>query len=611
MGLETLIRAGNYDHIPFNQVVIKDEFWVERMQVHQDVTVDLCINRCEETGRIDNFIKAAKGKNNDSFAGAFYNDSDVYKVLEGAAYSLMHVKNKQLEKKIDEIVDYIGRAQEDDGYLMTYFTIDHPEEKWTDLDKHEMYCGGHLIEAAVAYYQSTGKKNLLDIACRLVDHYMDVFGEGKRTWVPGHEEIELALVRLYEVTAEEKYLSFAYWLLEKRGTGYGSHEGDVKFQPHVEHITHDGYFQNDTPVKDIKKVVGHAVRAMYLYTGMADVSKYINTGYQDALRHVWDNVIHKNMYITGGIGASKDNEGFTEDYDLPNKSAYCETCASIGLTLWNARMSQLEGHGKYMDVVERALYNNISAGWSISGNEFFYVNPLEADGSHSRKPWYNTACCPTNICRFIPSIGQYIYGVNKEQVIVNLFIDSEVEMDYQGHTLRLKQETNYPVDSLVKITPDYREDILITYRLRVPEWCQSFTIKNGDKVLSGLVRKGYVEVTCRSGETIEYMMDMPIRLVHANDKVTMNAGKVAVMRGPIVYALEQQDQEQSIDDIKIPSNAFMQVSDQSLGGLPKIGCYEREGRKLATLIPYFAWNNRGNDDMRVWIDELKIESLYD
>ncbi|WP_105614710.1 glycoside hydrolase family 127 protein [Vallitalea okinawensis] len=601
---------GSCRQIPFNKVHITDAFWTERMKVHQDVTLDLCIKRCEETDRIKNFITASKGENKGAYVGRFYNDSDVYKVLEGAAYSLMHQENKELEKKIDEIIGYIGSAQEENGYLMAYYTVEEPEGRWTNLDRHEMYCGGHLIEAAVAYYQSTGKRNFLDIACKLVDHYMDTFGPDKRNWVPGHEEIELALVRLYEVTGEEKHLRFAYWLLEQRGKGYGSNEGDVKFEPTAEHISHPEYYQNNVPVKDIEKVVGHAVRAMYLYTGMADVSKYVNTDYEHALRRVWDNVVNKNLYITGGIGPSKKNEGFTVDYDLPNKTAYCETCAGIGLTLWNARMSWLEGHGKYMDVVERSLYNNIIAGWALGGDTFFYVNPLAADGTHNRKPWYNTACCPTNLCRFIPSIGQYIYCIDNDEVVVNLFIDSEVEMAYKGHNLRLIQETTYPVSSVIKLRPEYEGKEPVQCRLRVPEWCNSFTVQVNDKEVLAPVTNGYIQVTCENGQTIELNMDMPVRLVLANEKVTMNEGKVAIVRGPIVYALEQQDQDQPLADIKIPSNALFRVSNESIGGLPKVICYSRDGQKLATCIPYFTWNNRGEDAMQVWCVEEKAESLY-
>ena len=603
-------KQETYEQIPFCEVTINDVFWSEILKVHQDVTIDTCIKRCEETGRIENFETASKGFNKGTYNGVFYNDSDVYKVLEGAAYSLMNIKNDEFENKIDSIIDKIGSAQEDDGYLMGYYTVEAPDEKWSNLEKHEMYCGGHLIEAAVAHYQSTGKKNFLNIACKLVDCYMNIFGENKRKWVPGHEEIELALVRLYEVTKEEKYLKFAYWLLEQRGKGYGGNEGDVKFDPHCAKLANDNYFQNNVPVKDIEKVVGHAVRAIYLYTGMADVNKYIEAEYSDALHRVWDNIINKNMYVTGGIGPSKENEGFTTDYDLPNKAAYCETCAAIALAIWNLRMAQLEGDAKYVDIVERAMYNNILAGRSLSGDKFFYVNPLEADGSHNREAWYGTACCPTNICRFIPSIGQYIYGTNDDEIYVNLFIGSNLGTKYKGKDIEIKQETNYPIDNKIILKPVFNKEELITINLRVPSWCNSVTLKINNKLINSNTIKGYIEVQCYSGDVIEYTLDMPIKLVHTNDNVKENIGKLALTRGPIIYVLEQQDQNMPLKDIQIPSNAFTSVNTNLMGGLPTIDCNSRDGEKIATFIPYFTWNNRGADAMSVWIKERKIDTLY-
>lgn len=600
-------KKGVFEQIDFNQVAITDPFWTDRMKVHQDVTVDTCIKRCEETGRIENFVKAAGGPQKGAFKGRFYNDSDVYKVLEGAAYSLMHVENPELKEKLREIIQKIGAAQEDNGYLLTYFTLEKPELKWTDLDKHEMYCGGHLMEAAIAYYQATQEKLFLDIATRLADYYMTLFGPDKRVWIPGHEEIELALVKLYEVTGTEAYLDFAHWLLEQRGNGYGQEGDEARFH-HDEY--REDYFHHDRPVKDIRHVQGHAVRAMYLYTGMADVSKYKDTGYEDALYSVWDNLINKNLYITGGIGPSNSNEGFTKDYDLPNDTAYCETCAGIGLVMWNWRMAQLEGNGKYVDVIERALYNNILAGWSLSGDRFFYDNKLEADGKHKRSKWFDTACCPTNICRFIPSIGQYIYGANKENIYVNLFINSDTTLTYKDRDLKVQQITQYPVDGQVEMNFDYDSSEDIQVCLRYPDWCKSATIRLDGKVVTPRVEKGYLVIRVSKGQKLTYIMDMPIEKVHAHKFVVADQGKVAITRGPVVYAVESQDQDGMIEKIKIPTDSLLVLEDALVSRYPSIGCYSRKGKVIAKLIPYFAWNNRGTDKMKVWIDEAKVDTLY-
>lgn len=601
-----MMKNLKFNQIPFTQVHITDSFWKERMAVHQSVTVDACIQQCEIT-RVGNFEKVTN--KNGNFEGIFFDDSDLYKVLEGAAYSLMHNRNPELEAKVDEIIDKIAAAQEESGYLMTYFTLEKPDEKWTDMDKHEMYCGGHLIEAAVAYYNSTGKRKLLDVACRLVDYFMSIFGPDKRMWIPGHEEIELALVKLYEHTQVNKYLEFSRWLIDNRGNGYGK-EGDGAIFTHP--TFKDDYYQHDIPVTDIEQVKGHAVRAMYLYAGMADVAKHMeDTNYIPALHRVWDNLVHKNMYITGGIGSSKENEGFTEDYDLPNDTAYAETCAGIGFFIWNWRMAQLESDSRYVDIMERTLYNNILAGWSLSGDKFFYVNPLEADGTHNRELWYGCACCPTNICRFIPSIGQYIYGVNDKHVVVNLYVDSEVITEYKGKKLTLTQKTVYPSNGLVTLVPTYEADEVIELKLRVPDWCHSYQLRVNGEIRQYDIIKGYVLLTCMSGNSIEFMMDMPVERMHANEKVSYDRGKVAIMRGPLVYAVEAQDQNKPLCEIRIPEDSIMSIKEASVGTYPSIECHQRDGELLAKFVPYFAWNNRGEKAMKVWVDEVKIESLYE
>lgn len=593
--------------VPFTEVEISDPSWRNRLEIHQKVTVDTCIAKCEET-RIPNFTKAAKKEGN--FIGRFYDDSDVYKVLEGAAYSLMHVRNEELEKKVDAIIEEIASAQEENGYLMSYFSLEEPEEKWTDLDKHEMYCGGHLVEAAVAYYASTGKRRFLDVAIGLVDHYMTMFGPDKRVWVPGHEEIELALVKLYKTTNEEKYLHFSKWLTDNRGNGYGV-DGDEAGFLHPKFGLDNSYFQHDAPVTDIEKVKGHAVRAMYLYIGMADIAKHLdNTNYIEALHRVWDNLVNKNMYITGAIGSSKENEGFTVDYDLPNASAYGETCAGIGFFLWNWRMAQLEGDSKYIDVMERTLYNNILAGWSLSGDAFFYVNPLEADGTHHRKPWYTTACCPTNICRFIPSIGDYIYGVNDDALYVHLYMASQGSISYKGEKVNVRQETTYPAQGTVTVIPETDRDMTIRLRLRKPDWCDSFTLLINNRIGSYSYVNGYIDLVCHSGDKVALHMDMPVRKWHAHEKVKVNAGKVAISRGPIVYALEACDQDKDLNDIEINDSQVFSVDNPLLDYIPSLKCFEEDGNLAATFIPYYQWNNRGNHGMKVWVSENKVKELY-
>src|SRR5690554_2197798 len=417
---DTKSRA-EIEPVDFSRVKITDSFWSPRLKSHVTATLPVCIDQIEnQTGRMLNFQRAALGTGEHS--GIFYDDSDVYKALEGIAYSLINNPDPELEKKADEWIDAFAAAQQADGYINTFYTLTAPDKRWTNMDKHEMYCIGHMVEAAIAYYRATGKRELLDVSIRAIDHMMDLFGPGKRHWVPGHQEIELALVKLYEVTGEEKYVDFAYWLLEERGHGHGTKGGEGEWNPL--------YYQDEVPVRDLEEITGHAVRAMYLFCGMADVAVLKNDeGYIDALHRLWDDVVGTKMYITGGIGSSRQNEGFTEPYDLPNYEAYCETCASVGMVFWNTKMHRLTGEAKYIDVMERSMYNGALAGISLDGDRFFYVNPLASRGNHHRREWYGTACCPSQISRFLPSIGNYIYGVSADAIWVNLFIGSKAEIN--------------------------------------------------------------------------------------------------------------------------------------------------------------------------------------
>ena len=474
------------EQIDFSHVKINDNFWSPRLSKHVSATLPVCIDQIEnQTGRIRNFENAAKGEGEHS--GIFFDDSDVYKALEGMAYSLINNPDPELEKKADEWIDKFAAAQQPDGYINTFYTLTGLDKRWTNMDKHEMYCAGHMIEAGVAYYQATGKRKLLDVCIRMTDHMMSQFGPGKRHWVPGHEEIELALVKLYQTPQEQKYLDFAYWLLEERGHGHGTMGDEGKWNP--------VYYQDIVPVRQLTDISGHAVRCMYLYCGMADVAALKNdTGYIAAMDRLWDDVVHRNMYITGGIGSSRDNEGFTEDYDLPNLDAYCETCASVGMVLWNQRMNQLTGDSKYIDVLERSLYNGALAGISLGGDRFFYVNPLESKGDHHRQEWYGCACCPSQLSRFLPSIGNYIYASSDDALWVNLYIGNTGQIRIGETDILLTQETDYPWDGSVKLTISTSQPLEKEIRLRIPDWCKTYDLSINGKRINVPKEKGYAVI---------------------------------------------------------------------------------------------------------------------
>lgn len=582
------------EQIDFSHVKINDNFWSPRLSKHVSATLPVCIDQIEnQTGRIRNFENAAKGEGEHS--GIFFDDSDVYKALEGMAYSLINNPDPELEKKADEWIDKFAAAQQPDGYINTFYTLTGLDKRWTNMDKHEMYCAGHMIEAGVAYYQATGKRKLLDVCIRMTDHMMSQFGPGKRHWVPGHEEIELALVKLYQTTQEQKYLDFAYWLLEERGHGHGTMGDEGKWNP--------VYYQDIVPVRQLTDISGHAVRCMYLYCGMADVAALKNdTGYIAAMDRLWDDVVHRNMYITGGIGSSRDNEGFTEDYDLPNLDAYCETCASVGMVLWNQRMNQLTGDSKYIDILERSLYNGALAGISLGGDRFFYVNPLESKGDHHRQEWYGCACCPSQLSRFLPSIGNYIYASSDDALWVNLYIGNTGQIRIGETDILLTQETDYPWDGSVKLTISTSQPLEKEIRLRIPNWCKTYDLSINGKRINVSEEKGYAVIKdWKSQDVIALDMDMPVEIVAADPHVKENFGKRAIQRGPLVYCMEEIDNPEYFDQIQLsPSTTFQTafVSD-ILNGIKKI---KTNGRaQSATFIPYYAWDNRKAGKMRVWI----------
>lgn len=586
---------GVIDPVDFSHVKIQDNFWSPRLEKHKTATLPVCIDQIEnQTGRMQNFINASKGAGEHS--GIFFDDSDVYKALEGIAYSLINNPDSALEKKADEWIDNIAAAQQPDGYINTFYTLTGLDRRWHNMDKHEMYCAGHMTEAAVAYYQATGKRKLLDVAIRMADHMMNTFGPGKRDWVPGHEEIELALVKLYRVTNEKKYLDFAKWLLEERGHGHGTMGDEGTWRPE--------YYQDTTPVSELTDISGHAVRCMYLYCGMADVAALNNdTAYVAALDRLWDDVVLRNMYVTGGIGSSKHNEGFTVDYDLPNLEAYCETCASVGMVYWNQRMNQLTGDSKYADVLERSMYNGALAGVSLAGDRFFYVNPLESNGDHHRQAWYGCACCPSQVSRFLPSIGNYIYGTSPEAIWINLFIGNTAELDIDGNKVTVSQKTDYPWEGKVELTVNADKPVDKALRIRIPGWCKNYTLTVDGKTAEAEIDKGYAVINdWKPGDKIELNMDMPVEVVAADERVKEDEGKRAIQRGPLVYCMEQTDNAGDFDALALtPATTFQVKSEpEMLGGIKAIRA--TTGDRNMLFVPYYSWDNREAGKMKVWVD---------
>lgn len=586
------------EQVDFSVVKIQDDFWKPRLKNHSTITLNVCIDQIEnQTGRIRNYENVANGKREHS--GIYFDDSDVYKALEGIAYSLINNPDSNLEAKADEWIEKIAAAQEPDGYINTYYSLTGLDERWKNMHMHEMYCAGHMIEASIAYYQATGKRKLLEVSKRMVDHMMSIFGEGKRNWVPGHQEIELALVKLYKETKDERYLDFAYWLIEERGHGHGIGWNNVPWESE--------YCQDDKPVREMSNIAGHAVRAMYLYCGMADVAALKNdTGYIEALRHLWDDVVLRKMYITGGIGSSRHNEGFTDPYDLPNYDAYCETCASVGMVYWNSRMNQFTGDSKYIDVLERSMYNAALAGVSLKGDRFFYENPLASLGNHHRKEWYGCACCPSQISRFLPSIGNYIYGISDKAVWVNLYIGNEATVMLDNNKVTFEMETAYPWEGNIKLTvKSLSVPLQKEIKFRIPDWCDSYRVMiNGqDEAVSG-TEKGYVVLkrTWREKDQVELLLNIPIKVVSADPRVKENEGKRAIQRGPLVYCLEETDNVMSFDKMQFSSQTS--YTPTYLSSLPNgiVSIIASDSGKNSTLIPYYAWDNRGAGQMKVWID---------
>lgn len=623
-----------YQNVNFSQVQITDDFWKPKMEKVSLVTIPVCIDQTEvKTPRIHNFEIAA-GKKKGKFQGIFYDDSDVYKALEAIAYSLKNHPDAAREKKADEWIDLIAGAQLPDGYIDTYYSLQFPEKRWTDMSMHEDYNGGHLIEAAVAYYAATGKRKLLDVAIRFADHFNSLFGPGKRDWVTGHQELELALVKLYKVTHEEKYLKLADWLLSERG-----HKKAVGYTWTDWKDT--AYAQDVKPVKEQKEITGHAVRAMYMYTGAADVAALTgDEGYMHAMKDVWEDVVYRNMYITGGIGSSGGNEGFSIDYDLPNENAYCETCASVGMVLWNQRMGMLTGESKYVDVLEKSLYNGALDGISLAGDKFFYGNVLASMGRQTRRDWFGTACCPANIARLIESLGNYVYGYDARNIWVNLFVGSETKISVAGQEVALSQKTAYPWDGgiILTLNPEKKADFGL--RIRVPGWVEGTAVPgnlyhfentkgaelavsvNGKKVDYKMDR-GYLVIdrVWQKGDKVSLTLPMDIKRVVSRPEVKSNIERVAIQRGPLVYCLEGTDNTGKVVNIVLPASAKLVAGEKTVLS-EKVVSVQAEAtvltvsasgdnvqavKKQITAVPYYVWNNRGAGQMLVWLPQRILD----
>lgn len=615
--------------VPFTDVQVNDELWRGRIETNRRVTVRYCFQKCEETGRISNFAKAS-GLMPGEFEGIYYNDSDVYKVIEGAAYSLAAHPDPELDAYLDDLIATIAAAQQPDGYLNTYHTLVQPEKRWTDIRRlHELYCAGHLIEAAVAHHQATGKRSLLDVAIKLADHIDRTFGPGpgQKINAPGHEEIELALVKLHRLTGEQRYLKLAKFFIDQRGRAESRE-------------LHGIYAQDHIPVTEQAVAVGHAVRAMYLYCGMADVATLTGASdYGSALDRIWRNQIERKLYLTGGIGARHEGEAFGDDYELPNDTAYNETCAAIGNALWNHRMYLLHGDAKYIDVLERVIYNGFLSGVSLSGDRFFYPNPLASRGSYHRSPWFDCSCCPVNVVRFVPSVPGFIYAHDGRSIDVNLFIASDASIKLGSGEVRLRQETRYPWDGTIAIHVDPVRTAEFDLHIRIPQWVrsngrpipsdlyslagdassseQSWSIHiNGKLVQASADDRGYARIsrTWQKGDVLEINLPMPVRLVRAHEKVVANRDRIAITRGPIVYCVEAVDNGGHVRNLWLSKDAeFNSIEDPKLlGGVVRIqttamkrqrnesGDIIEEPVRL-TAIPYYGWDNREAGEMAVWL----------
>jgi uncharacterized protein len=617
--------------VPFTSVRLTDDFWAPRIKKNASVTIPIAFGYCESTGRVRNF-EIAGGLDTGKFQTIYpFDDSDVFKIIEGASYSLQTFPDPKLESYLDTLIYKIGKAQEDDGYLYTNRTIAEmhggeglhewaSRNRW-ELDSilsHELYNLGHLYEAAVAHYQATGKRSLLNIALKSADLVNKDFGWDRVKVYPGHQVIEMGLVKLYRATGEKKYLDLARFFLDVRGP-----QGDA-------------YNQANEKVVDQTKAVGHAVRATYMYSGMADIAAIEkDKAYLNAITKIWEDLVYGKIYITGGIGATGGNEGFADPFVLPNMSAYCETCASIGDIFTNHRLFLLHGESKYYDILEKTLYNSMLSGVSLSGDRFFYPNPLESNGQHQRQAWFGCACCPSNVARFVPAIPGYIYAVTNKDLYVNLFISNDADILLGDRKIKISQKAGFPWDGKVEITVNPERNTRFNLKARIPDWALNEAIPgglykfsdhnkdlvkirvNGEEIMFTPI-DGYVVISknWKKGDKVNVEIPMPVRTVVADSKIKDDAEKIAVQRGPVIYCAEWADNNTgNVLNLMIKNDASFTAEYNSslLGGAEVIrtmgfqtkraldGKIHLLSEEPVTLIPYALWNNRGPGQMKVWL----------
>jgi len=627
--------------VPLNNVTIDDSFWVQRMKINRERTIPSEYKIFKEIGQIDSLKPGWEPGT--ELVPPYFAYSTIYKWIEAASYSLITYPDSQLDSLVDGLVGLITKAQQPDGYLPpSYKAVEpgKPRPLWGVL-----YCAGHMLEAAVAHFQATGKRTLLEVACRFADYIDTVFGRepGKKLGYPGHPECELALIKLYQVTGEKRYANLSKFFIDERGQQphYFDREAieQGKDPTHFWVGTYE-YNQSHKPVREQNEVVGHAVQAMYLYSGMADVAvEFGDEELRVALDRLWNHLTSKKMYITGGIGSTRHNEGFSEDYDLPNETAYTETCAAIGLVFWAHRMLQFECDGRYADVMERALYNGVLSGVSLDGKKFFYDNPLTSLGGLQRKQWFECPCCPPNIARLIASLGNYVCSQGETDVIVHLYVGGTASLHVAGQTVGLRLDTRYPWDGSIVITVEPETPASFGLKLRIPAWCPEFSLKvNGEEIKSLKPQRGYIRIEreWKASDSVELSLSMPIELVRAHPEVREDIGCVAIQRGPLVYCIEQIDnnvppylhvlpEDRKLANrvplkwIVLPEDAKLEAHFEPdlLDGvvviygdalhdsewdaqLYRLVSGQRKPFKIKA-IPYFVWANREPGEMRVWI----------
>jgi len=631
--------------VPFTSVKLTDQFWTKRIETNRTATIPASFARCESTGRVKNFVMAAEHKG--KFCTAYpFDDTDIYKTIEGASYSLAVHPDPKLSAYIDSLITIIGKAQEPDGYLYTARSIDpvHPQAwagavRWINEQKssHELYNCGHMYEAAAAHYMATGKRNFLNIALKNADLLVRTFGPNKKHVAPGHEIVEMGLVKLYRITGNRDYLSLAKFFIDQRGI--------KPYNKKSKNVYENGtYFQDDKPVIDQDEAEGHAVRAMYLYSGMADVAALTgDTAYLKAIDRIWNNMVGKKMYVQGSIGAVGDGERFGDNYELPNATAYNETCAAIGSVFWTQRMFLLHGDSKYIDVLEKTLYNGLISGVGLDGKSFFYTNAMQVSNSfdqpdleRERSGWFICSCCPTNIVRLIPSIPGYIYAQNGNDVYVNLFISGTGNLTVNNKAVKITQQNNYPWDGALAFTVNPASALDFNLMIRIPGWAQNqampsdlysyerhlsqkIVITVNGKRVDYQMKNGYAVIgkKWKKNDEVRLTLPMEVRRVVANAAVPDDNGKVALQRGPIMYCAEWKDNDGKAGNIIIPKGtAFTAEFEPSLlngvmvlkGQVKAVDLDERAqtittANRTMTAIPYYSWANRGKGEMTVWFPE--------